>query len=192
MKKCPFCGEEIQDDGIKCEHCGELLSENRLELPKSSINSRLQKWMKESPWYVVFGVEYAVFVTVLLVLVFISFGGGKVREQPQPKAVRDISHYHYHREDENLKKAKKTLNNKDSIPSWAVHLETYKDKDNAYKRRDMLRKKGYEVIVKEVEIPQKGTWYRIAISGFKGKQDAYRKKEEIKKDFPGVWVAGPR
>jgi len=98
----------------------------------------------------------------------------------------------YYRAGEKLKKAKKTLSKKDSIPSWAVHLETYKDKDNAYERRDILRKKGYEVIVKEVEIPQKGMWYRISIGGFKDKQDAYRKREEIKKDFPGAWVAGPR
>lgn len=41
VKKCPFCAEEIQDEAIKCKHCGEFLD--------GSGRTRLSE--EKGPWY---------------------------------------------------------------------------------------------------------------------------------------------
>jgi hypothetical protein len=44
LKKCPFCAELINNDAIKCKHCGEFLNtsvENRMEEVTEGIQ---RKW----------------------------------------------------------------------------------------------------------------------------------------------------
>jgi hypothetical protein len=55
MKKCPFCAEEIQDEAVKCKHCGEFMIDAELREFKKGGDA---KWYHRTP---------AIVVSVLLI-----------------------------------------------------------------------------------------------------------------------------
>jgi uncharacterized membrane protein YvbJ len=50
MKKCPFCAEEIQDEAVKCKHCGEFLIDAELKEMRKQGDG---KWYHRTPTVVI-------------------------------------------------------------------------------------------------------------------------------------------
>ena len=64
MKKCPYCAEEIQDEAVKCKHCGEFLDKRAAPAAQTKA-----KWYQSST-----SIWFAFFVVgpVVLPLVWIN------------------------------------------------------------------------------------------------------------------------
>jgi hypothetical protein len=58
LKKCRYCAEEIQEEALKCKHCGEFLNKKR-------------KWLN-CLWGCLLGfIGFIILINIIMVLVFI-------------------------------------------------------------------------------------------------------------------------
>ena len=63
---------------------------------------------------------------------------------------------------------------------YTVNIASFRKRDRAQRLIKELEGKGYEAFVEEANIPQKGTWYRVAVGRFPSRKEALAFARELK------------
>jgi len=62
---------------------------------------------------------------------------------------------------------------------YTVNIASFRKRDRAQRLIQELEGKGYEAFVEEANIPQKGTWYRVAVGRFPSREEALAFAREL-------------
>ena len=67
--------------------------------------------------------------------------------------------------------------------TWGVHVSSWRDHDWAFNHCEKLRKDGYDTWINQVDLGEKGIWYRVLVGRYASVDAARAVREEVKETF---------